>query len=346
MTSSSAERVAGTRVRACASLGAGLCAMLLFVAPAAMASDATVYRDRTVAVLDEIAAQDSGFGLQAWVNDGALGDVAIGQTLQYHFLSDRSAHLTVLHVDSHGVLTLIHPNAIGSGDALRAGEEKTFPGPEDGFTAKADPPLGRDYVLVVATSEPIDAVALGITLSPEPIAVVEAADAPALAGRLRARFLAFSPEDRASTNFEQRIVGRSETAEYASVDIVDYFTTRTRSIRRPKLDLHVHFVTGSHVLDSGARSNLDAVAEALSDPRMESMRFNVIGHTDDVGTTNYNEGLSQRRADTVVRYLTRDRAIDSARLRVDYFGETRPIESNNSAQGRQLNRRVEFELIR
>jgi outer membrane protein OmpA-like peptidoglycan-associated protein len=321
-------------------------ASLACAAIAAAASDGAVYRDRTVAVLDEIASAESGFGLQAWVNDGSLADIAIGQTLQYHFLADRSAYLTVLHVDSHGVLTLIHPNAIGSGGELRGGVEKTFPSAEDEFTAQADPPLGRDYVLVVATREPIDAVALGVTLSPEPIAVVEAADAPALAGRLHARYMAIAPEARASTNFEQRIVGRSATAEYASVDIVDYFTTRTRSIRRPKLDLHVHFVTGSYELDPSARSNLDAVAAALADPRMQSMRFNVSGHTDDVGSTEYNEVLSQRRASTVVKYLTEERSIDSARLRASSFGETRPIESNDSAQGRQLNRRVEFELIR
>ena len=115
MESTSARRAksTGRRARVCLSLGLG--ALLACVAIAAAASDGAVYRDRTVAVLDEIASAESGFGLQAWVNDGSLADIAIGQTVQYHFLSDRSAYLTVLHVDSHGVLTLIHPNAIVSG---------------------------------------------------------------------------------------------------------------------------------------------------------------------------------------------------------------------------------------
>ena len=227
-----------------------------------------------------------------------------------------------------------------------SGVARTYPQPDSGFEVTAEPPVGQEYVLAVATVKRITPAELGISLEQGPIAVVESEDAPDLAARLSKRFLSTAPSERASAHFYQRVVGRSETAEYAAVDIVDYFTTRSRSIRRPKLDLHVRFMTGSHELDVPARENLVAVAEALLDSRMQAMRFMVSGHTDDIGELDYNNALSQRRAQSVIRYLTEQQNIDPERLKASYFGETRPLESNDSPAGRRVNRRVEFQLIR
>jgi outer membrane protein OmpA-like peptidoglycan-associated protein len=313
---------------------------------AASAEEASSPREQTVALLQEIAAEPSGFSLRAWVNDGSGGEIPIGHQLEYHFIAERDAHLTVLHLDSHGVATLIHPNAIGSSNRVEGSREHTFPAATDGFTVLAEPPVGQEQVLVLATAEPIDAAALGLSLSKEPIAVVEAAAVPALARRLQEIFLAVPTADRAVARFEQRIAGRSAEGEYDSVDIVSYFTTRTRSIRRPKLDLHVHFETGSDQLDSLAKRNLDSVAQALRDSRLREMRFTVSGHTDDVGDEDYNDDLSRRRAISVVGYLTEVHSIEQQRLEVSYFGEDRPLERGTTPEARALNRRVEFQLLR
>lgn len=330
------------RLLALASLGVAVATS----GAASEARPAAAERDRTVEVLDAIARAEAGFSLRAWVNDGSGSDIPIGHSVRYHFVADRPAHLTVLHVDSHGVATLIHPSAVGSDDALRPGVETTFPSALDSFEVKAEPPVGREYVLALATVRRISAEELGVSLDADPIAVVESSDAPALAERLRARYLALPASERASARFEQRIVGRGEGAEYASLDIVDYFTTRARSIRRPKLDVHVHFATGSDRLDETARRNLDAVADALNDPRLSGMSFAVSGHTDSVGEADYNEGLSERRARRVVGYLTEAHGVAPERLDVRWYGETRPIEPNDGAVGRAQNRRVEFELVR
>jgi outer membrane protein OmpA-like peptidoglycan-associated protein len=303
-------------------------------------------REETAAVMREIAEADKGFSLRAWVNDGSGAEISIGHQVEYHFLADRDAYLTVLHLDSHGVATLVHPNAIGSSNRVKRGLELTFPAPDDGFSVRAEPPVGRELVLVLATAESIAAESLGLELHEDPIAIIEADRAPALARRLRDLFLEVPQRDRAVVSFEQRIAGRSAEGEYDSVDIVQYFTTRTRSIRRPKLDLHVHFSTGSDELDPAAKRNLDSVAQALGDSRLRSMRFTVSGHTDDVGKPDYNDGLSRRRAISVVSYLTGIRSIDASRLEISYFGETRPLEPGTTAQARRLNRRVEFELLR
>jgi OOP family OmpA-OmpF porin len=70
------------------------------------------------------------------------------------------------------------------------------------------------------------------------------------------------------------------------------------------------------------------------------------GHTDHVGTDDYNVGLSQRRAEAVQKFL-----LDNfSQLRADQFtirafGETQPVATNDTREGRALNRRVEIKLI-
>ena len=69
------------------------------------------------------------------------------------------------------------------------------------------------------------------------------------------------------------------------------------------------------------------------------------GHTDNVGDPDYNMGLSQRRADAVYTYMI-DKGISSSRLRSKGYGDTRPHFSNESDEGRALNRRVELHPYR
>jgi outer membrane protein OmpA-like peptidoglycan-associated protein len=70
----------------------------------------------------------------------------------------------------------------------------------------------------------------------------------------------------------------------------------------------------------------------------------VSGHTDNIGTDAYNLGLSERRSNSVKRYLM-GRGIPGDRMRPVGYGESQPIESNDSEAGREENRRVEFKVI-
>jgi len=65
------------------------------------------------------------------------------------------------------------------------------------------------------------------------------------------------------------------------------------------------------------------------------------GHTDSVGTEEYNQRLGQRRADAVKNYFI-SKGIRASRLTARSFGETRPVASNDTEEGRQTNRRVEL----
>jgi OmpA-OmpF porin, OOP family len=75
------------------------------------------------------------------------------------------------------------------------------------------------------------------------------------------------------------------------------------------------------------------------------MQIEITGHTDAVGPETYNLGLSERRAKAVIKYLG-DQGIEKDRLKVLYFGETKPVDTNATKEGRRRNRRVEFKILK
>lgn len=100
----------------------------------------------------------------------------------------------------------------------------------------------------------------------------------------------------------------------------------------------VLFATNSDELHAGAGRNLDQLVEFLR--QYPERTVEIEGHTDSTGSADYNRGLSLRRADSVRNYLA-GRGIASNRLATAGIGENRPIADNNTAAGRQQNRRVE-----
>jgi outer membrane protein OmpA-like peptidoglycan-associated protein len=101
----------------------------------------------------------------------------------------------------------------------------------------------------------------------------------------------------------------------------------------------VLFDTGSATLKPGAREKLARVAGILlSHP---DLKLQIEGHTDSVGDTEYNQRLSESRADSVRTYLLAQ-GIAAASVGAAGFGETQPVASNDTPAGRQQNRRVEL----
>jgi outer membrane protein OmpA-like peptidoglycan-associated protein len=105
---------------------------------------------------------------------------------------------------------------------------------------------------------------------------------------------------------------------------------------------NIFFATGSATLKSESNTELDRLVKLMKD--VPSLKVEISGHTDNVGSPSMNEKLSQDRATSVVTYLI-GKGIDKGRLTAKGYGETRPVGSNNSAEGRQENRRVEFEIL-
>jgi outer membrane protein OmpA-like peptidoglycan-associated protein len=103
----------------------------------------------------------------------------------------------------------------------------------------------------------------------------------------------------------------------------------------------VLFKSGSFELLAGARERLAKVSGiVLAYP---SLRLSVEGHTDSVGTDDYNQQLSERRAEAVRDYFVQQ-GISSEAVIASGFGKTAPVASNDTPEGRQQNRRVEIVL--
>jgi outer membrane protein OmpA-like peptidoglycan-associated protein len=99
------------------------------------------------------------------------------------------------------------------------------------------------------------------------------------------------------------------------------------------------FETDSSAIKSGFNSTMDKVADVVL--RYGKTTLTVVGHTDNVGSNDYNQKLSERRAHSVAEYLESKR-VNGMRLALAGKGETQPITSNTSEAGRQANRRVEI----
>ncbi|MDE2292551.1 MAG: OmpA family protein [Elusimicrobia bacterium] len=116
----------------------------------------------------------------------------------------------------------------------------------------------------------------------------------------------------------------------------------TRRIERGEI-APVEFDTGKADLKPGAEGTLRLVAAVLL--RHPELHLTVNGHTDDVGSPEYNMWLSQNRAETVKRYLISQGVLGES-IRALGFGETKPIAPNDCEEHRAKNRRVEFVLSR
>jgi len=101
----------------------------------------------------------------------------------------------------------------------------------------------------------------------------------------------------------------------------------------------VVFDTAKATLKTGAREKLAKISGILI--AHPGLKLEVEGHTDSVGTEEYNQTLSENRASAVRDFLVAE-GVPSSSITAHGFGEARPIASNDTDSGRQLNRRVEL----
>ena len=104
----------------------------------------------------------------------------------------------------------------------------------------------------------------------------------------------------------------------------------------------VNFKLNSSELMSSSRSILNKATGTLA--QYPNIVVEVAGHTDSTGKNSYNQWLSQKRAETVMKYLS-NRGISSSRMTARGYGETSPVASNGDRAGRAKNRRVEFRIL-
>jgi len=105
---------------------------------------------------------------------------------------------------------------------------------------------------------------------------------------------------------------------------------------------NVTFPFDSAAIQPQFQQTLSEVANTLS--QYEKSYIDIYGHTDSTGTDSYNQSLSERRAASVANFLSNG-GVQRARLETRGFGESQPIASNSTEEGRSANRRVELKIV-
>ncbi len=113
--------------------------------------------------------------------------------------------------------------------------------------------------------------------------------------------------------------------------------------KKIELKQKVYFATGKAVIRRGSFEMLKEVADAIKNASIKKVV--VEGHTDSQGPAALNMRLSQKRAESVVKFLVKE-GVSSKKLEAKGFGETSPVASNRTKRGRAKNRRVEFRIVR
>ena len=183
-----------------------------------------------------------------------------------------------------------------------------------------------------------------------------------------AHFLAILHHSRRDLDIElsngQAIVGGTVLSELARIrvlggavtllpgfEVVDRLTVREPTTPRETLQASldnqldgkvVEFEIDKADLTSGGRQALDSVSAIL---RANPGRVEISGHTDTTGTMDHNLELSQRRAETVRDYFV-GKGFKADRFEIVGHGPTRPIASNATPEGQQMNRRTEFHALK
>jgi outer membrane protein OmpA-like peptidoglycan-associated protein len=111
-----------------------------------------------------------------------------------------------------------------------------------------------------------------------------------------------------------------------------------------KITDKVQFATGSAEILPVSFGLLDEVANVLREnPQIQQLQ--VEGHTDSTGTAAINRKLSQQRAESVKKYLA-DKGVDAKRMVAKGFGPDKPLADNTTDEGKEQNRRVEFNILK
>jgi OOP family OmpA-OmpF porin len=106
---------------------------------------------------------------------------------------------------------------------------------------------------------------------------------------------------------------------------------------------NIFFATGKSTLSNQSFPELNRIAITMTDNK--TLAIELGGHTDNVGADDFNMKLSQERADSVREYLI-GKGIEPDRVASKGYGETAPVAKNDTPEGQQLNRRVEFKILK
>ena len=162
-------------------------------------------------------------------------------------------------------------------------------------------------------------------LQPKPLTRGLSAGGPQVDPQVKAKEVSFIAGIRNRKTRSLSLGEREEIAEIAAT--------------KPKIDLEIHFDFNSADISKDSMPSVQALGDALSNPSLRGSTFVVAGHTDGVGGEQFNQELSERRADTIRNYLVRKFGINGSDLITVGYGKTKLKDAQNPSD--PINRRVQ-----
>jgi outer membrane protein OmpA-like peptidoglycan-associated protein len=154
------------------------------------------------------------------------------------------------------------------------------------------------------------------------------------------RSLSMTPaSDPIATAAEGRFVETLRNRKTRSLSSGEREEIATITADKPNIDLEITFDYNSADISTSSLRNVQALGQALSNPNIKGSTFVVAGHTDAIGGEAYNQDLSERRADSIKRYLVNKFGIASNDLVTVGYGKSKPKDPN--APMDPANRRVQ-----
>lgn len=151
-------------------------------------------------------------------------------------------------------------------------------------------------------------------------------------------------------SFIAKAVGYYSMSNYVDLTTSGEYKEMNLNIEMKPIEIGETFTINNIFFDFNKSSlkpesylELDRVVKLFSEnPTIE---VELSGHTDNVGTDDYNNKLSYHRANSVAEYLI-SKGILASRVKVEGYGKSKPVATNDTEEGRQLNRRVEFQILK
>lgn len=130
-----------------------------------------------------------------------------------------------------------------------------------------------------------------------------------------------------------------------ALGLIWYLVSRRKTPEQVLQEVYnnLQFEVGKEVIKPTSFASLNILSQTLKDAPQWTLKLS--GHTDNTGSAAFNINLSKKRAEAVKNYLVAQ-GIDPKRITTEGLGSTKPIASNDTPQGREANRRVEFLVIK
>jgi outer membrane protein OmpA-like peptidoglycan-associated protein len=162
----------------------------------------------------------------------------------------------------------------------------------------------------------------------------------ALKPKSATRGLSVGPQvDTAAQAKEASFVDKLRNRKTRSLSLGEREEIAEIAATKPKIDLEIRFDYNSADISNSSMPAVQELGKALSDASLKGSTFVVAGHTDAVGGETYNQDLSERRADTIKKYLTEKYGLNGSDLVTVGYGKTKPKDPN--APMDPVNRRVQ-----